>query len=51
MGDQVIVSEYGGPGTQRIVVVAGAERTLAWRGVALAPTEYDVLPGDGVPLD
>jgi hypothetical protein len=47
LGDRAVVSEYGGPGTRRIVVVAGSERTLAWSGVALAPTEYDVLPGAG----
>jgi hypothetical protein len=51
LGDRGVVSEYGGPGTQRIVVVAGAERTLAWRGVALAPAEYDILPGGGATLD
>jgi hypothetical protein len=26
-------------------VVAGAEQTLAWKGVALSPGDYDVLPG------
>jgi hypothetical protein len=47
VGERAVVAEYAGPGTQRIVVVAGAERTLAWRGVALAPGDYDVLPGGG----
>jgi hypothetical protein len=51
LGDRAVISEYGGPGTLRIVVVAGDERTLAWRGVALAPSEYDVLPGDAASLE
>jgi hypothetical protein len=50
VGERAVVAEYGGPGTQRIVVVAGAEQTLAWRGVALAPGDYDVLPGGGSTL-
>jgi hypothetical protein len=45
VGDRAVLAEYDGPGTQRIVVVAGTEGTVAWKGVALAPAEYDVLPG------
>jgi hypothetical protein len=45
IGDRAIVAEYTGQGPERIVVVAGAERTLAWVGVALGRAEYDVLPG------
>lgn len=45
IGERAVLAEYGGPGTQRILVVAGAEKTLAWKGVALVPREYDVLPG------
>jgi hypothetical protein len=48
VGARAVVAEYEGPGTQRMVVVAGAEQTLAWEGVALAPLEYDVWPGDAV---
>jgi hypothetical protein len=51
VGDRAVVAEYSGPGTQRIVVVAGTERTIAWKGVALAPTDYDVLPGGGAPAE
>jgi hypothetical protein len=51
VGDRAVLAEYAGPGTQRIVVVAGTERTIAWKGVALAPTDYDVLPGGGTPSD
>jgi hypothetical protein len=51
VGDRAVVSEYGGPGTQRVVIVAGDERTIAWRGVDLAPTEYDVLPGNTATLE
>jgi hypothetical protein len=51
VGERAIVAEYGGPGTQRIVVVAGAGQTLAWKGVELAPGDYDVLPGGGATLE
>jgi hypothetical protein len=47
VGQSAVIAEYTGPGALRLVVVAGAEQTLAWRGVALAPGEYDVLPGGG----
>ncbi|HXN31161.1 MAG TPA: hypothetical protein VN894_04840 [Polyangiaceae bacterium] len=45
VGDRAVVAEYEGQGAERIVVVAGSERTLAWTGVALGRGEYDVLPG------
>jgi hypothetical protein len=51
VGDRALLAEYAGPGTQRIVVVAGTERTVAWKGVALAPADYEVLPGGGVQED
>jgi hypothetical protein len=44
-GDQAIVAEYTGPGSDRILVLAGTEKLLAWRGVLLGEGEYDVLPG------
>jgi hypothetical protein len=47
VGAQAIVAEYRGAGGARLLVVAGAERTLAWKGAALLAGEYDVLPGDG----
>jgi hypothetical protein len=51
VGDRAVLAEYDGPGTQRIVVVAGTERTVAWKGVALGPADYDVLPGAGAEGD
>jgi hypothetical protein len=45
VGERAVVAEYAGPGAERIVVVAGNERTLAWTGAMLRPSEYDVLPG------
>jgi hypothetical protein len=45
VGERAIVAEYEGPGGERLLVVAGADATLAWRGVALREGEYDVLPG------
>ena len=44
-GEQTIVAEYTGPGAERLLMVAGSEKLLAWRGVALGEGEYDVLPG------
>jgi hypothetical protein len=44
-GDQAIVAEYTGPGADRILVLAGTEKLLAWKGVLLGDGEYDVLPG------
>ena len=51
VGPQAIVAEYEGGGSDRIVVLAGAQQTLAWKGVALGDGEYDVLPGDGSTLE
>jgi len=51
VGAQAIVAEYEGGGTDRIVVLAGAHQTLAWKGVALGEGDYDVLPGDGSTLE
>ena len=45
VGDRAVVAEYAGASNARLLVVAGSEATLAWRGVALADGEYDVLPG------
>jgi hypothetical protein len=45
VGDRAVVAEYAGPAAMRLVVVAGNERTLSWKGVALTEGEYDVLPG------
>ncbi|MDP9149934.1 MAG: hypothetical protein M3O36_08360 [Myxococcota bacterium] len=44
VGPRAILAEYTGAGSQRLVVVAGTGQTLAWRGVALASGEYDILP-------
>lgn len=44
-GDQAIVAEYTGPAADRILVLVGTEKLLAWRGVELGEGEYDVLPG------
>ena len=45
VGAQAIVAEYRGAGNERLVVVAGPEEVLAFRGEALGEGEYDVLPG------
>lgn len=44
VGERLIVAEYNGPAGERLLVLVGAE-TRAWRGVALEPGTYDVLPG------
>lgn len=51
IGERAVVAEYTGPAVERIVVLAGTDRQLAWRGVALAEGEYDVLPGGQGTLD
>jgi hypothetical protein len=45
VGDRAVVAEYAGAAAERLLVVAGSEETLAWKGVALREDEYDVLPG------
>ena len=45
VGDRAVVAEYAGPAAMRLLVLAGSERTLTWKGVALTEGEYDVLPG------
>jgi len=45
VGEKAILAEYAGPGEERLLVVAGADRTMGWRGVALRRADYDVLPG------
>jgi hypothetical protein len=51
VGAQAIVAEYAGAGTERLVVVAGTEQSLAWKGESLSESEYDVLPGDKSTLE
>jgi hypothetical protein len=51
VGDHGVIAEYDGQGPERIFVVAGSERTIAWVGVALRRGEYDVLPGGKTTLD
>jgi hypothetical protein len=51
VGDRAVVAEYAGADADRLLVVAGSERTLAWRGVALRESEYDVLPGGKATLE
>lgn len=46
VGDRAVVAEYAGPAADRIVLVVGSERTLAWSGTALEREEFEVLPGD-----
>jgi hypothetical protein len=45
VGATAVLAEYTGPGAERFLVVAGAESTLSWRGVALGESDYDLLPG------
>jgi hypothetical protein len=47
VGARAVVAEYTGPANQRLLVVAGADATLAWKGASLGDGEYDVLPGGG----
>jgi hypothetical protein len=45
LGATAVVAEYGGPGIERFLILAGARGALAWRGVELTADDYDVLPG------
>ncbi len=45
VGSRAVVAEYAGAAAERLLVVAGGEHTLAWKGVSLGEGEYDVLPG------
>lgn len=47
VGPTAIVAEYAGVAGDRLLVVAGSERRLAWAGAVLREGEFDVLPGDG----
>jgi hypothetical protein len=51
IGQQAVIAVYEGPGAQRLVVVVGTEATAAWEGVALAQTDYEVLPGGRATLE
>jgi len=51
VGDRAVVAEYTGPAGMRLLIVAGSEQTLAWKGVALREGEYDVLPGSPETLE
>ena len=45
VGDRAILAEYAAAAGERIVIVVGAIPARAWRGAALEPGMYDVLPG------
>jgi hypothetical protein len=47
VGSQAIVAEYSASGPERLLVVAGSPGPLAWVGLALRDSEYEVLPGEG----
>jgi hypothetical protein len=45
VGASAVLGEYAAAGLARLVVVAGSEAALAWRGVSLSASEYEILPG------
>lgn len=51
VGARAVVAEYAGAASERLLVVAGSEQTLAWKGVSLGEGEYDVLPGGASTLE
>jgi hypothetical protein len=51
VGQSALFAEYETRGAERLVVVVGQDAALAWRGVALAEGEYDVLPGSPATLE
>lgn len=50
LGERAIVAEYEAAGGERLLVVVGAH-ARAWRGTALDPGMYDVLPSGKSTLD
>jgi hypothetical protein len=51
VGQSAVLAEYESHGAERLVVVVGRDAALAWRGVALAEGEYDILPGSPATLE
>lgn len=51
VGDSVIFAEYTGLGEERLLVLAGGGKTLAFRGVLLHPGTFDVLPAGSRTLE
>ena len=51
VGESVIFAEYIGLGEERLLVLAGGERTVAFRGVLLHPGTFDVLPAGSRTLE
>jgi hypothetical protein len=51
VGPSALFAEYETHGAERLVVVVGRDAALAWRGVALAEGEYDILPGSPATLE
>ncbi|HEX8791084.1 MAG TPA: hypothetical protein VF765_09025 [Polyangiaceae bacterium] len=51
VGARAVVAEYAGAAAERLLVVAGTDQTLAWKGVSLSEGEYDVLPGGANTLE
>ena len=45
VGDRAILAEYAAAGGEQLVMLVGSALPHAWRGAALAPGMYDVLPG------
>lgn len=45
VGKRAVLGEYTAAGADRLLVVAGSDAALAWRGVQMAEGEYEVLPG------
>jgi hypothetical protein len=45
VGTSAVIGEYAAAGLERLVIVAGSDAALAWRGVSLSAAEYEVLPG------
>lgn len=51
VGDEVLVAEYGSPGTERMLVVQHAGHARVWHGDMLESSMIDVLPSGKSTLD
>lgn len=51
VGDAVILAEYTAAGAERLVLIVGGGAARAWRGPALDPSMYDVMPSGKATLE
>lgn len=51
VGDSAVLAEYAAAGSERLLVILGPKRTLAFRGEALGEGRYEVIPSGRTTLE